>query len=66
MGTRRAQGVKVIPLLVLVGLALFLGYIIGVRRERGRHQLIAELEATHSTQRRKRSGIKLQSIRVSR
>lgn len=53
-------------LLVIAGLGLYFGYIIGVRKERGRHQLIAEIEMQAKDQRRQRSSIKLHTIRVRR
>lgn len=51
-------------ILATVALAFYFGFIAGVRRERGRTQRLAELEADRNPPERR--GVRLRRIRVTR
>lgn len=53
-------------MLILLALAVFLGYFIGIRRERGRQQLLASLNEVARDERRSRGGVKLKTVQFRR
>ena len=52
--------------LLFGALAAYLGYWVGVRRERGAHERVAEMEAEAAFDHRRRGGIRLRRISVRR
>jgi hypothetical protein len=51
---------------LLLPLAAYFGYIFGVRRERGAHERVAELNTERVTEVRSRGGITLRRIQLRR
>lgn len=52
--------------IIFAAFAAYLGYWIGVRRERGAHERVAELEEQKSFEDFRRSGVRLRTIKVRR
>jgi hypothetical protein len=58
--------VEVLLVLALAALSSFLGWCLGVRRERGRHHRLEEIRELEKETVRRRGGVKLHSIKLRR